>query len=611
MTTSNDMSGAEATPVGVTIAFKHHRQANSETSTKPHSNHKKTSKRRSSSSLQQLGRERRKSVTLKRKIGTITKPVSSWTVFLEGASLYAASLFLPALIGALYQAYCGQWSFRNTLIYESVMSVLCPLEGDNNIAPAYLWSSWICNSEPLNETNAPSILEADIRILSSRSSMHDDIWKVAMCAAGLALVRMLIVHMTVMPLQSSNQLLAMVRCKSIHLLSSDYSQTPVATPVKERKNLAVDDSALASLQMPPLGLGNNMASGNAYDSDQDDGDLGLQFDESERDNGDALFYRSQYRREGNILDSTPGIKNQTDEEGYSSPIEQEFASQLNNRLYSGPRYATALFRLLYCTVSSVLALLYFRDADFWPWYVGGSGSTAHCWDLSGGLIVSGMDADFDQRNTLLKRYFLWQASYHWHSGAFHVLSLFALLISPENRSALKQRHQFFDDLRTNTKAYARSLAIHVLTLIIITLAYVFSSLRRLAAIGMFAFDVSSWFLHLLQVCINAPADSVLLRYLPSTKHIHAYVVVPIFFATRLGIWPALAYSVLGPESKHWLQQLEKTLWPGSAFLLKTLLTIWHGLVFVMSVVYAGRLIHLSHVKRDTSTASAGSGQASE
>ncbi|GAX29123.1 hypothetical protein FisN_7Hh279 [Fistulifera solaris] len=603
MTSSDDTSETEATtPVGVTIAFRHHRQANAEESpAKPRSIHKKPRR----SSLQQLGKERRKSVTLKRKIGTITKPVSSWTVFLEGASLYAASLFLPALLGALYQAYRGQWSFRNTQIYEYLFELLCPLDADNESTLKYLWSNWICKLELPRETSTQSILEADIRMLSSRSSMYDDIWKVTVCAAGLALVRMLIVHLLVMPLQSTHQLLAMVRCKSIHLLSSDYSQTPVATPVKEKQNLVVDNSALASIQVPSLGLTNNMASGNAYDIDQDESALGLQFDESERETGDTLF-RSPYRQEDEkIFEAAPGLTNQTDEEGYSSPDEQETLLQPNNRLYSGPRYATAVFRLLYCTVTSVLALVYFRDADFWPWYVGGSGSTARCWDLSGGLIVSGMDADFDQRNTLLKQYFLWQASYHWHSGAFHVLSLLALLISPANRSALTERHQFFDDLRSNTKAYARSLAIHVLTLIIIALAYVFSSLRRLAAIGMFAFDVSSWFLHLLQVCINAPPDSLLQRYLPSTKFIHAYVVVPIFFAARLGIWPALAYSVLGPESKHWLQQLEKTLWPGSAFLLKTLLSIWHGLVFLMSVIYAGRLIHLSHVKRGGATSSAG------
>ncbi|GAX16553.1 hypothetical protein FisN_7Lh279 [Fistulifera solaris] len=602
MTSSGDLSGTEVTtPVGVTIAFRNHRQANLEESpAKPRSSHKKTSKRRSS--LQQLGRERRKSVTLKRKIGTITKPVSSWTVFLEGASLYVASLFLPALLGALYQAYRGQWSFRNTQIYEYLLELLCPLDADNESTSKYLWSHWICKLELPREASAQSILEADIRLLSSRSSMYDDIWKVTFYAAGLALVRMLIVHLLVMPLQSTHQLLAMVRCKSIHLLSSDYSQTPVATPVKQKQNLVVDNAALASIQVPPLELPNNMASGNAYYFDHDESALGLQFDESERGIGGTLFGSSPYRQEDErILEATPGLTNQTDEEGYNSPDEPDNQLQPNNRLYSGPRYATAVFRLLYCTVTSVLALVYFRDADFWPWYVGGSGSTARCWDLSGGLIVSGMDADFDQRNTLLKQYFLWQASYHWHSGAFHVLSLLALLISPANKNAFRERHQFFDDLRSNTKAYARSLAIHILTLIIIALAYVFSSLRRLAAIGMFAFDVSSWFLHLLQVCINAPPNSLLQRYLPSTRFIHAYVVVPVFFAARLGIWPALAYSVLGPESKHWLQQLEKTLWPGSAFLLKTLLSIWHGLVFLMSVIYARRLIHLSHVKRGVAT----------
>ena len=71
----------------------------------------------------------------------------------------------------------------------------------------------------------------------------------------------------------------------------------------------------------------------------------------------------------------------------------------------------------------------------------------------------------------------------------------------ENAISSPSPHWRFGALKTNTSAYVRSLMQHVLALVLISTAYVFSSLRRLSAIGMFAFDVSSWFLHLLQVCI--------------------------------------------------------------------------------------------------------------
>jgi hypothetical protein len=55
---------------------------------------------------------------------------------------------------------------------------------------------------------------------------------------------------------------------------------------------------------------------------------------------------------------------------------------------------------------------------------------------------------------------------------------------------------------------------------LIATVYVFSSLRRLAAIGMFAFDVSSWFLHPLQICMNAPGHESLVF---KPKWCHGYI----------------------------------------------------------------------------------------
>jgi hypothetical protein len=222
------------------------------------------------------------------------------------------------------------------------------------------------------------------------------------------------------------------------------------------------------------------------------------------------------------------------------------------RVNAAPRYATALFRLLWSTVAASLALYYFRDANFWPWYVLGHGSTANCWDLSGGLTV-GMDSDFDQRNTVLKQYFLGQASYHWHSGAFHVLSMFLLLLHPakqqkdqkQNSTPVatqlqSQQARLFGSVRSTTTAYIRSLFQHALALVLIASAYMFSSMRRLCVIGMFAFDYSSWSLHLLQICINVPEESAMQR---SNVFLGVYwlAVVPSFVLTRFLVWPALWY----------------------------------------------------------------------
>jgi hypothetical protein len=336
-------------------------------------------------------------------------------------------------------------------------------------------------------------------------------------------------------------------------------------------------------------------------AEEEDHSLGLGIDDSDHDEPGPV----------SMIGPRAHQPFQQQQEAYDSPDEdendddmmEELADRLagfadapesprTNRLYAGPRYATATFRLIYSTAAVTLALYYFSQANFWPWYVGGTGSTANCWDLSGGLALGGLDADFDRHNHVLKRYFIWQASYHWHSGAFHILSMVLLLLHPSEGT--QKPHERVWALRTNTSVYYRSLAQHVLGLGAIATAYVFSSLRRLTAIGLFAFDVSSWFLHLLQLCINAPPDSRLARIPAFT--LHRYAVVPVFVMARLGIWPALAYSAMF-DSGRWLDQLERTLWPGSAQQLRALLCLEFVLLLSSTAVYGKRLWLHDHVRR--------------
>ena len=82
----------------------------------------------------------------------------------------------------------------------------------------------------------------------------------------------------------------------------------------------------------------------------------------------------------------------------------------------------------------------FRNADFWPRWVGGKefeGATRHCWDLSGGVALGwvddsgfgrGLDFDYDHENAELRLFFMAQGSYQLHSICFHVMSIVLLLL---------------------------------------------------------------------------------------------------------------------------------------------------------------------------------------
>lgn len=191
--------------------------------------------------------------------------------------------------------------------------------------------------------------------------------------------------------------------------------------------------------------------------------------------------------------------------------------QDTDRLFTAPRYATAVFRLLYCIGSCTCALVWLRDASWFPVAVGGSGATRNCWDLKGGVCVESDSVDFDQHNAVLRKYFLVQASYHFHSWTTHWVSLFVLWWCGQS----------IVSIRKSMVSYWRALLQHLLALAMIGACYFFSSLRRLGAIGIFALDVSSLFVHLLQLCINAPTDSWL--HDPQViAWIHRGLVIPIF-----------------------------------------------------------------------------------
>ena len=62
-------------------------------------------------------------------------------------------------------------------------------------------------------------------------------------------------------------------------------------------------------------------------------------------------------------------------------------------------------------------------------------------------------------------------------------------------------------MKTSTRSYLRPLGEHLIALTLIGGASIFSSLQNLGAVCIFTLEVSSAFLQLLQMCVNAPEGS--------------------------------------------------------------------------------------------------------
>lgn len=258
----------------------------------------------------------------------------------------------------------------------------------------------------------------------------------------------------------------------------------------------------------------------------------------------------------------------------------------NPRLHAAPRYATAVFRCLYGTFSLSTAWLCFSQANFWPPAMGGTGRTRNCWNLKGS---PGMAEDFDGLDALLKFYYLLQASYHVHSGAFHVLTMVILW-------ARRQRDSRHRSPRRSPKpftAYWRSLLQHGIALLLIGGSHLFASTRRLGAIGSFALDVSSLSLHALQLCINAP-PTIPPAYI---KVLHRGLVIPLFVYCRFYVWPFVVWRSAMFESKDWLQQMESTMFPG---IYRAMMWVFTGLtviLLILNIILFRRLINHPHLER--------------
>jgi len=486
----------------------------------------------------------------------------------------------------------------------------------------------------LRNTQKPNSMS----VLAPDAGISDVAIVVTLCLF-MAVIRLTLVHVLVPNYNQPKRLEALVRCKSIHLLSSSYpgSVTPQSSVKRKTMNLdqagmllaipklqnnqsqtPVTDDAEGPLKPKRLfGDSSGQEGFLLYNSgheatqpeEENDFDLGTGLDvdapkpdprhlEGEDDISTAPAVSS------GLLTSSSALSFQAllHQAAHMTPVPRRDSLTHHGpsedppeRIFAAPKYATACFRMLFCSASCIIALIYFKNADFWPPAVGGHGSTKNCWDLSSvGSAV--MDSDFDHHNTVLRRYYLVQLSYHFHSGAFHILAALLLwFVSSKNTGRPQIKHFGFIPTGLWTIHNLQSLSQHCFAVGMMTFTYLFSSLRRLGVIAMFAFDLSSFFLHLLQMSINVPSGRR--RISPFWINIlHRAFVIPVFCYCRFYIFPfVIGYSAL-EESQDWLRQLENMSVPGTARYIHGIFVVSFCLLMVMTMVYARRLFYHPHVK---------------
>lgn len=648
--TTKPSSSTASHDVGATIARKRASQKNKSkglltSSSLVSPNPRKNKSRHSSTTT--VKHHPHKTVPVKKRNG------SSWDVFLEGTALYVLCLAAPTLLGLVVRWYEGWSKLQQLQVLAHRAAFGASPTSAWYHASTYFPMTWsyVCDSLSLtthyewcSSRNQTSLVEGAKKFrvaasLQAQDAHLSDLAIVIILSLSMALIRIWLVHLLVPRyLTSAQRLDALVRCKSIHLLSAAYppSLTPnhsdmrpvmeLTTTLDHHRPQALRQDLLPFLPDLQNSAGITNSEGEAFtfrstEPDMHSTDHDSILPQPSSPLPPSLPSMTTLTTTDRIVHALSSIMHpillSLNRSG-SRALGHELATpnvydsddlKDRDRLFSAPRYATAVFRSLYCLASCSIALLFFQQANFWPTYLGGHGQTAKCWDLSGGTTLS-FDSDFDHRNAVLRRYFLVQASYHLHSGAFHVLSMLLLWWWKLQRPVAATTHQPSSDslsslavnphvvisVRRSTKSYVRSLLQHMVALALIGGAYLFSSLRRLGAIAMFAFDLSSLSLHFLQICMNAPETSPL-RNPDLILWVHRAWVIPMFLYTRFFVWPFLVWYSAVVESKQWLQQLESTLVPNSANYMRW---VFHALllyVISLNLVYFRRLLFHPHLKR--------------
>eukprot|EP00980_Cylindrotheca_fusiformis_P009152 scaffold1992_cov113-Cylindrotheca_fusiformis.AAC.17 len=559
----------------------------------------------------------------KRRKGTQTRvktrPVvkrqanSSLQLFLEGSVLYASCLVVPSLVRTV--SGIANALFRDNRFLHQATAQVCSLPGLSN----FQWCQNVLlglDGSEISSTYLSAAIAPDAGI--------SDVAIVVFLSLSMAVIRLGLVHIFVPGLDQPKRMKALVRCRSIHLLSSQYSGNGTPRPVKHH---AVANARLEDL--PPIpslpGHDTEAFDMNPADDTSDDSNRGIaprnlfcsraaldappdsqgRITESDQEFDDNVDEHSVHLDldvdpppavSSGLISSSSAVSLQAllEQAAPMTPRRRESVNQEDIAIFTSPKFATALFRFLYCSVSCTIALVYFLDADFWPPAVGGNGDTKNCWDLSS-VGASVMESDFDHHNTVLRRFFLLQASYHFHSGAFHLFTALLLwFVSSSSKNREEEGAKFFGFIPSGmiTVGNVITLFQHCFAVGLIVFLYLFSSLRRLGAIGIFSFDASSWSLHLLQLSINDSSMRLDPHWILNLRRV---VVIPFFCYTRFYIFPfVIGYSAL-EESQDWLRQLENMLVPGVARYIHGAFVICFCLVMIINVIYFRRLMNHPHV----------------
>jgi hypothetical protein len=141
-----------------------------------------------------------------------SRPHSSLQDFLYGISLYVLCLSLPTLLRALTaRLYREKETLHFETYYEHMSDYLCQNR----------WTYW-----------CPTHHESFLSSLQAPDAEWTDVGIVAILSLSLAALRLAIVHLLVPRYLTPKRLEALVRCKSVHLLSSSYPKavTPQSKP---------------------------------------------------------------------------------------------------------------------------------------------------------------------------------------------------------------------------------------------------------------------------------------------------------------------------------------------------------------------------------------------
>lgn len=160
-------------------------------------------------------------------------------------------------------------------------------------------------------------------------------------------------------------------------------------------------------------------------------------------------------------------------------------------------------------------------------------------------------------------------------------------------------------MRLSMVTYWKPLLGHLVFSLLLWGSFVFSGLRRLGAIGIFALEFSSAMLQLLQLCIHAPSTSWL-RKPQVIRIVHSYIVIPSFIYARIGIVTILVGHSAALESIDWISQLDKALGGGSGIMM-IFYILFNSLLFlatIMNILYLRRLLYHPQVKKITHTLTA-------